>query len=515
MIQKLFVLLILVYPTVIFSIDSMFRFPEISLPKVVDYEKKRKLCIFPFRNESKDEKLDYLSKGIPSVVFTDIDKLSYVFDKDVLPEVIYHPYGDSKQIDKEFFEKYHNLNQKTSEEIEQEKLNMVPEKDPRYIPLKSEFLEKESDIFLEQVFDAGKRLGCFYAITGEYKQTGEDTLKIVMELSSRKDKKVKNFEVTTSLKRAYQELPSTSGKIKRHLINQDLAFVLIKSGNTKDVLIYIDGAYQGKTPLSLQDVPVGKHNLKLMKEGYFSKKKVIFPKKNKKSTYNIPLNPREKTALLTVTAKPEGSSVYMGGKLIGLTPLKNAKVHKGLDQIKVSKENYIDYFGDIELKEGDNPPIHITLKEGNTKEYYKHRMNVFLDYTYFDFSMYSMYGIIPFYAGFLYNQIKINQIRDTPISPLALSFLSYSQDVTNPTDVFKLQYLYGDTIIKQHENRVTRYRHKQQIFQAGGIAMAISMVAFFWLGFNTEATEVGISQTPISQTNLYNTETYIKFNFSF
>lgn len=512
--MRVFYTLIVIFIALdIYGIDSKFRFPELSLPKKVNYERSRKLCIFPFRQTKEDKKLEYLSKGIPSIILNELDNLSYVYDKDVIPETIYHPYGDQKKVDQDFFDVFKK--EYTPDEIKRENLELLPEDDPRYIPFKAKILEEEPSILLEQAVEYGKRFDCFYMITGEFHQIGEDFLDINIELTHRKDRSLKRFQTKTSIKRGYQELPETTKRIKIYLFNQEITTVKILSKGTKDVLVFIDEVYQGKTPLTLSDIPVAKHRLKLMKNGYYKTEKIIFPKKNKISTYNFPLTLKEKTANLTVTSKPKGSSVYLGGKLIGKTPIKDAKVYKGLNQIRISQKKYIDYFGDVDLKDGKNPPIHVSLKEGDTKLYYKTRMNVFLDYTYFDFSLYSMYGVIPFYAGFMYNQYKINQIRDSLNAELSLNILSFAQGLSNPTDSFKLQVLYENEKVKRIENKIYRHRRNQQVLQVGGFAMAVCAVTFFWLGYNVETTEVGIHQNQIGHTGLLDTETYVKFNFRF
>ena len=90
-------LLFFLFSLSIFGIDEYFQFPEQSLPEKIEYEKSRKLCLFPFRSKVENEKFQYLANGIPSVIISNLNGFKYVYDADVLETVVYHAFGDQSK----------------------------------------------------------------------------------------------------------------------------------------------------------------------------------------------------------------------------------------------------------------------------------------------------------------------------------------------------------------------------------------------------------------------------------
>ena len=87
--MKFYLILILLSINSIFAKEDYFQFLEQYLPEKVEYEKSRKLCLFPFRNTGENEKIQYLSNGIPSVIISNLNGFKYVYDSEVLETVVF------------------------------------------------------------------------------------------------------------------------------------------------------------------------------------------------------------------------------------------------------------------------------------------------------------------------------------------------------------------------------------------------------------------------------------------
>ena len=249
-------LLFFLFSLSIFGIDEYFQFPEQSLPEKIEYEKSRKLCLFPFRSKVENEKFQYLANGIPSVIISNLNGFKYVYDADVLETVVYHAFGDQS---KEQPAKRGKpvLNRKTLNELNSGAKDVLPEKDPRYIKLDVALIPMETAPLLESNLEIGRKNKCFYVITGEYITTESDSLTINIEFTNRKNGKVEKISEVTSLRRAYQEMNSLGFKIKKMLFNKEMATIQIDTGEEVDGLVFIDGHYAGKTPLDKSDVAAG------------------------------------------------------------------------------------------------------------------------------------------------------------------------------------------------------------------------------------------------------------------
>ena len=192
-----------------------------------------------------------------------------------------------------------------------------------------------------------------------------------------------------------------------------MATIQIDTGEEVDGLVFIDGHYAGKTPLDKSDVAAGQHAITITKEGFETLNRVVNLKKDSVSKYAFALKKLEKKGTISVKTNPEGASVYLGITYLGESPLTNIVVPLGQNRIRIEKEDHVDYYAGFEIEQGKPVTVNAKLKQGKTEDYYKNRLKVFLDYTYFDFSQYSVYSVALFYASFQYWNYRINVHRDT------------------------------------------------------------------------------------------------------
>lgn len=148
------------------GIEKYYRFPESGMYTKVTFETERKLCIFPLKNQNADSNLDYLSKGYGGVLFSGLKGLFQIFDPDVIPKSIQHGFGDP--IEKERLKKG-EWDGNILERVKNIK-ETSPEKDPRFLTLKTEFISEETPPEDSNLFLSGKKAGCFYHLAGTYEK---------------------------------------------------------------------------------------------------------------------------------------------------------------------------------------------------------------------------------------------------------------------------------------------------------------------------------------------------------
>jgi hypothetical protein len=491
---KLYILLFLsffLWTKKLHSVDDLFQFTKQSLPEIIEYETERTLCISMFNNKSRDEYLGYLESGIPSIISAGVSPIEKVFDPNVLPIKVFHAYGEQTQI-KEKIPKF--FNSQILEELNQGKREFLPEKDPRYIKLKTVILNDEINQNLANY--QGKLNHCFYMILGSFERSSEDTLRIHSELFNFHTKTRKNFSLNTSLKRAYQEMNPFVEEIRNELINKELTHITVLAGEETNALVFLDKIYIGKTPLENKKVPVGKHKLVIQKEGFQIEERIINPKQKAVSTYNIAIFPPPKLSKLSVYSEPEGADVYIGTTLLGKTPIENVEVVHGLNRVKISKDSYIDHYRGVEFEKGKTFVVQAKLKEGDTKAYYNNRLNVFQDYSYYDFVNYSMSSIILFYLGYGYGQTKMSITSDNLRSQVMdkITFWSLLNTPNLSPDFMLNLYLYENSIVQENEKKVRAYRTIRNNSAVGGGVMLFMALGFFWFGSENEGVNFGFEQ---------------------
>lgn len=530
--------------TSVFGVDGIYNLSEMFIPKSYEMEEKRKVCAFPFREDSGStgkkefESRDYLSRGIPALLVTEIRKMGFAYDENIQPTVIRHAMGphpskkstvsngskdkvstakdpkDTSQVRtleggglKQSARKKLNLSETEWEDILSGKTPILPSIDPRYIPLDVSFLRDEKNPpEPEHAFRLGTTHKCFYVITGEYRKTGDDSLFAQYELTSLWDGKIQKGSHQTSFIRAFQEMQPLADQIRRHLISKDLTSLSVETGTHRGALVFLDNVYIGKTPLQNYPIIVGKHEILVTEKDHediyeeFTAKKAIPIQKN------FTMRPYPKTAFLSVESDPPGAEVYLGIQKIGETPLKKVAVPPGKNRLRVSKEEHIDYFTGVDMKPGVELREKVTLRMGETEIYYTNKDYVFLDYTYKDFATYTLFSSLLFYAGHIYYQMQASRLQDS-IRP-EIRYITLNEylehQAVDPTAATSY-LLYEEYLIQGVQKRVSRYRRLSgdlgidrnggkfeggtMLYGAG--IMLIASFTLFFMGLDRETFDIG------------------------
>lgn len=125
-------------------------------------------------------------------------------------------------------------------------------------------------------------------------------------------------------------------------------------------MVYLDDELKGKSPLRIEGLSIGKHVIKIVKEGYVSSINDVTVSEDE--TMYI-----EQSLLkgIKITTDPSSANIYLDGNFVGVSPHVLMNLGAGKYQIKMEKEGYADITKDLIVdpnKAGSN--IHEKLIDG-------------------------------------------------------------------------------------------------------------------------------------------------------
>lgn len=514
------------------GINDYYRISEYSSPEKIQFEKERKLCIFPLRNLSGDASLDFYSSGYASVLYSGLKSLVQIYDESLYPKSIQHAFGPNpsgvKPNLKEGEWDYAGL-----EKLKKGELSLNVSKDPRYLILKVQPYETETAPDEGFIIPVSRKYDCFYSTYGEFEKKGEE-LRINIRLRSSKDGSKKEFSHKTSIRRSYQELGPVIEEIRKTLLGKHTKVLSVKTGTQYDSLVFLDGNYIGKTPLKRNDVLAGIHDIRITKNGYSDWIGQVDLRENSKDL-DIVLEKDKKEGFLSLDSDPQGAKVYLGSEYLGVTPLVKVPAKIGWNRLRFVLDEHVDQFKGVEIKKGEISEIKVKLKEGESVSYYKNKKYLFLDHTYDDFAIYSLYGSLFFYAGYYYFNLRANQALENVRPMVQITNFVALQELQQSSpnlQTFALSYLYQESIYNDAKDKSDYFRSisgrfgRNQGIQGGlmlyGIGtMLILSATFYALGLDSETLEVGVAPVKTMPTFVrglegqYETESYAKFNMRF
>ena len=320
--------------------------------------------------------------------------------------------------------------------------------------------------------------------------------------------KIEKFLHETSFVRGYQEMAPLGEKIKFFLQGKESTLVQIETIGLENSLVYLDGIYLGKTPVTNKKFPIGKRELFVFQEGYVPFKKEIELESGKTFSLDVKLNKIQNTSFISVKSDIEEADVFLGVTYLGKTPLTKVSIPAGLNRLRISKQGYVDVFHAVDAKAEEVSEYDVFMREGKSEIYYPNKQYVFLDYTYKDFATYSLYGSLLFYASYFYlNLASRKAIEDSrPLVTLVSGQTILTYYNGNSANDFAAWYLYQNSVIASSESRADYYKtmagtlptENRRDRQLVGGPMVIGMgvmlaaaVTFLVLGLDDESFDMG------------------------
>ncbi|TGL92402.1 PEGA domain-containing protein [Leptospira congkakensis] len=499
----------------LYSIDDYYNFPKQSYKGSVTYESSRNLCLFSFVAITPDPTKEYLIKGIPSVLISELRNLEYTYVEHPKANVVYHSFGESpvmtlqEKIDAESpnvkRKKKEIANEKDLDDLRSGKKQLAPEKDPRYVKVTIKQIWDKRAPSPDESFGLASKLNCDYIISGSFEVKDNELITKVF-LYDDFDGKIIPFDHKTSVIRAYQEMGPLGESIREKLQGKETIAVDISAGGEEGALVYLDGIYLGKTPMVGKKFPIGKRSLFVFKEGFHPYKQEIQLEKGKPFLLDVKLSLKLSNSFITVNANTE-SDVYLGIQYLGKTPLSRIAIPTGMNRLRISKEGYIDSFRAVDARDNEEVTVDVEMREGKTDIYYKNKQNVFLDHTYKDFATYSLYGSLLFYASYVYLNYASRQAYSAARSDVTLVNASaISSFYRNNPDEFFFWYGVQNSIINDAESKARNLKRiagtlpmenrKDRQLVAGPMVimmglMLVSAATFYYLGLDEETLEFG------------------------
>ena len=125
--------------------------------------------------------------------------------------------------------------------------------------------------------------------------------------------------------------------------------------------VYLDNSPKETTPITLKNVTVGYHRIKVIKDGYHSETREIHLCAGKTKEMNIELTPL--TGSIAVFSTPSGASVYLDDeyKKKDTTPCLLSEIVVGLHSIKLTKSDCFDKIIPVSVSVDKTLPLHVNL----------------------------------------------------------------------------------------------------------------------------------------------------------
>ncbi|WP_457628670.1 PEGA domain-containing protein [Oceanithermus sp.] len=114
--------------------------------------------------------------------------------------------------------------------------------------------------------------------------------------------------------------------------------------------VYIDGAYRGRTPLTLEMSP-GAHNVELRMDGYEPYRVRVQVRAGQTTRVNPRLVRTTRTGTLSIDSSPQGAEVYLDGARVGRTPMQ-ISLDEGSYDVELRLADYEPYRARVQVRAG-------------------------------------------------------------------------------------------------------------------------------------------------------------------
>ena len=145
---------------------------------------------------------------------------------------------------------------------------------------------------------------------------------------------------------------------------EHVTFVLQVSSYPTEAEVYVDGIKKGLTPITIDDLPLGEHFVEVKKQNF-----AIWSQKIDAESYKViqlvaTLQPQ--SASLSINSTPQGATVYLNDKNMGVTPVVINNLDAEKYNLKLTMDGYAPYEEQITVSKGEEIDRNITLKKAST-----------------------------------------------------------------------------------------------------------------------------------------------------
>ncbi len=137
------------------------------------------------------------------------------------------------------------------------------------------------------------------------------------------------------------------------------------TSNPTYAYVYRDGAYKGRTPMTITDVSTGTHIIEIDLNGYYDWKQTVNVPAGGNVAVHANLNPIPVSpGYISVSSSPSGAQVYIDGAYNGLTPLAHASTAAGTHTVTVRLSGYQDYTSTVDVRSATTSQAYASMIPG-------------------------------------------------------------------------------------------------------------------------------------------------------
>jgi hypothetical protein len=136
---------------------------------------------------------------------------------------------------------------------------------------------------------------------------------------------------------------------------------LVIESTTKGAKVFIDGDEVGSIPLErpIRLMP-GQHTIKVTKPGHTQYMETIRIRRGRRVRLEVDLLPI--AGVVTLLTSPQGARVYLDGKFVGKTPLRELEIKAGKHRVRIAHIGFYDTFRTFQVVAGKQRKIIVQLK---------------------------------------------------------------------------------------------------------------------------------------------------------
>ncbi len=210
--------------------------------------------------------------------------------------------------------------------------------------------------------------GAEYLLTGTYYAQGRD-IKISINVFNR-NTMLNIFASNISVpKDALEPGWLNTGKtediffseLEREPLEPERTGAIKVASSPRGAKIYIDGEVWGKTDIDIHRLPIGPHNVTIIKDGYRVYTETVYVDEGR--THEINASLQAQKGVFSVKTIPSGAKFFIDEKYSGTTPQEIKGLAPGKYIIKLEKENYKKYSEIIEIAADETTEKKVNLIE--------------------------------------------------------------------------------------------------------------------------------------------------------
>jgi len=115
--------------------------------------------------------------------------------------------------------------------------------------------------------------------------------------------------------------------------------------------VWVDGLAVGTTPVALENLPAGDHEVAVAKEGFVRATEVVT---SAPGATPLVFAPQPAQALLSIASTPSDASVLVDGNSVGRTPLAELALEEGVHQVEVRRRGHQPFRARVEARPGES-----------------------------------------------------------------------------------------------------------------------------------------------------------------